>query len=282
MSEARQSWLGAHAFLEPIARLQAAVEAAAAAAAVAGGPEVSVEDWARDGGADGAPLLHTDAGEHAFAAAADVLRELVARLDPAALPGALGAACRDVRAALERPEERTGAIRWVLRGAPADGAPAHAGVVRFLAWTAIRRALPAALRGAGAWCEPERWGRPVCPACGEAPAMAQLLPGSTGRQRLLACGCCGTRWPWRRIGCPFCASDASDHLRVLVADERVGLRIDGCGACGGYLKTYTGEGDEELFLADWPTLHLDLAAVQRGFRRMGASLYDLPDEERRS
>ncbi len=69
---------------------------------------------------------------------------------------------------------------------------------------------------------------------------------------------------------------------MLVVDGQEGLRIDACGACGGYLKTYTGEGDEELFLADWPTLHLDLAAVQRGFRRMGASLYDVPDGERRS
>ncbi len=154
--------------------------------------------------------------------------------------------------------------------------------MRLLAWAAVRRALSAALRGAGAWCEPERWDRPVCPACGAPPSMAQLLPGEAARPRLLACGCCGTRWRWRRIGCPFCASETSDHLRVLVVDGQEALRIDACGTCGGYLKTYTGEGDEELFLADWPTLHLDLAALERGFRRMGASLYELPDGERRS
>ncbi len=280
MTDARQSWLGAHAFLEPIARFQAAVEAAAARAAVPDAPGVPLDAWRP--GADGVPLLRTDAGKRAIAAAADVLGELAARLDGTGLPAVVAGACDDVRAALARPEERTRAIDWILRGAPAGDAPARAGLVRLLAWAAVRRALSAALPGDGAWCEPERWDRPVCPACGEAPTMAQLLPGEAARPRLLACACCGTRWRWRRIGCPFCASDASDHLRVLLVDGGEGLRIDACGTCGGYLKTYTGEGDEELFLADWPTLHLDVAAMERGFRRIGASLYELPDRERRS
>jgi len=48
------------------------------------------------------------------------------------------------------------------------------------------------------------------------------------------------------------------------------------------VKTYTAEGDEELFLADWPTLHLDLLARGRGLRRLGTSLYELPHDERRT
>jgi FdhE protein len=53
-----------------------------------------------------------------------------------------------------------------------------------------------------------------------------------------------------------------------------GLRIDHCDACGGYLKTYAGQGSEAVLLADWTSLHLDIAAHERGWQRVAASLYD--------
>jgi FdhE protein len=53
------------------------------------------------------------------------------------------------------------------------------------------------------------------------------------------------------------------------------LRIDYCEACSGYLKTYTGEGSEALFLADWTSIHLDIIARDRGLKRLAASLYAL-------
>jgi FdhE protein len=52
------------------------------------------------------------------------------------------------------------------------------------------------------------------------------------------------------------------------------LRIDHCGACGGYLKTYVGQGDEALLLSDWSSLHLDLLAQDRGLKRLAASLFE--------
>ena len=84
------------------------------------------------------------------------------------------------------------------------------------------------------------------------------------------------------MACPFCGVADPDRLGIFeVEGEGEGaVRIDYCAACDGYVKTYTGEGDEELFLADWPTLHLDLAARWRGLRRAGASLYGLPDDDR--
>ena len=45
--------------------------------------------------------------------------------------------------------------------------------------------------------------------------------------------------------------------------------------CGGYLKTYDGEGNESVLLADWTSLHLDIVARDRGLKRRAASLYDL-------
>jgi FdhE protein len=41
------------------------------------------------------------------------------------------------------------------------------------------------------------------------------------------------------------------------------------------LKTYIGTGDEDLLLADWTSIHLDILAQDRGLTRMAASLYQI-------
>jgi FdhE protein len=64
-----------------------------------------------------------------------------------------------------------------------------------------------------------------------------------------------------------------------VVEGEHGLRIDHCGSCGAYLKTYAGQGAEAVLLADWTSLHLDIAARERGWHRMAASLYDLGGRE---
>jgi hypothetical protein len=43
----------------------------------------------------------------------------------------------------------------------------------------------------------------------------------------------------------------------------------------GYLKTYEGEGNEVVLLADWTSLHLDLLARDRGLKRLAASLHEV-------
>jgi len=104
--------------------------------------------------------------------------------------------------------------------------------------------------------------------------MAQLVVSDAGRKRLLACGGCRTRWEYRRTVCPFCEEDPQRVASLKVQGEGR-LRIDYCESCRGYLKTYDGQGDEGLLLADWTSLHLDLAADDRGLKRLAASLYDL-------
>jgi FdhE protein len=105
--------------------------------------------------------------------------------------------------------------------------------------------------------------------------MAQLRRTGKGRERYLSCGCCGTRWNYQRTGCPFCGNPDQDKLEILELEEEKDFRIDVCHSCNGYLKTYTREGDEDLLLADWSTLHLDVLARQQGLQRRSNSLYEL-------
>jgi FdhE protein len=266
---ARDAWLKAHPFLEGIARFQAAVDGAAAAGA-AGIAAPDLDALAGDRRL-GVPLLH-GAARLDLAPAADLLGRTVERLAEVPLPERLGAACRALRERLRAaPGDRARAIAWVARG---EGeAPPDAGLVRFLGWSALAVALAPVVAAFEAR-QASDWTQPICPTCGSPPAMAQLVDSPVGRQRLLSCGACRTRWSWRRIGCPFCEEEAADRQEALEIEGEP-LRIDACAACKGYLKTYLGEGEEALFLADWTSLHLDALAAERGLERRSASLYAL-------
>jgi FdhE protein len=65
------------------------------------------------------------------------------------------------------------------------------------------------------------------------------------------------------------------EFSVLIIEGEGGLRIDFCERCRGYLKTYVGEGSEEVMLADWTSIHADMIAVGRGLKRLASSLYEL-------
>lgn len=93
--------------------------------------------------------------------------------------------------------------------------------------------------------------------------------------RHLHCPCCGTRWRFRRTGCPFCEREDDHRLAVIAIEGEGGLRLDHCDSCQGYLKTYDGEGNEALLLSDWASLHIDVLANDRGLRSLGAPLFDL-------
>ena len=65
------------------------------------------------------------------------------------------------------------------------------------------------------------------------------------------------------------------RLGVVQIEGESGLRIDYCETCRGYLKTYDGQGDEALLLADWTSLHLDVIAHDRGLKRLATSLFEI-------
>src|SRR5262249_30432905 len=56
------------------------------------------------------------------------------------------------------------------------------------------------------------WLRRYCPTCGSLPAVARLVGIDPVRVRFLSCGCCATRWRYRRTGCPFCENEDEHRL----------------------------------------------------------------------
>jgi FdhE protein len=275
MDSARARWLQAHPFLIPMARFQ---ELLAGAAARVPAPPLALPPF--DAHAEaylaGTPLLagatHGPALQAAGAAALRALAVHTAGLD---LPKPIAEGLAEVPASLAAAGAAEAAVAWLVKGDADAPGPVQPGLVRFLGWLALDRVLAPVAEGFQAWRNEDRWRRPTCPTCGALPVMARLVDHAAGRERQLACGCCATRWSFKRLGCPYCGNEAAERLAVLELEGPAGLRLDVCESCKGYVKTYTGKGEEALFLSDWPTLVLDAMAAERGYVRRGASLYEL-------
>jgi FdhE protein len=263
-------WVEAHPYLRPIANLCAQVDRAAAAIDV---PEARMPDW-EDYRADflaGVPLLSSADGAVDLEPGGRMVAALLERV-AAGTSSSFAADARALDVQLKREREASRRIVDFLLG-DETLAPAFPGLLRYLGWTAMARFLRPVVNAFDGWRDEERWLRRYCPTCGSLPAMAQLVGADPGRMRLLSCGCCSTRWQFKRTGCPFCETDAQRLASVAIEDEP-GLRIDHCESCRGYLKTYDGQGHETLLLSDWSSLHLDLIAHDRGLKRLATSLYE--------
>jgi FdhE protein len=270
-----RDWLEANPFLVPLARFQGAI---AQAAAEVPAPPLALAplDAYASRYREGVPLLRSESHGPALAhAGAEVLSALASRAAGEPLPGKLAEGVAEVRDALATSAARSAAVAWLVGGGDEKTAPVQAGLLRFLGWTALGRVLAPHSAAFAAWRDDAAWGRPACPSCGQLPVMAQLVDRDGGRGRDLVCGCCPTRWGFARMGCPYCGNTEATKLEVLELKGPSGLRLDVCGACRGYLKTYAGAGQEVLLLADWTTLVLDAMAGERGYVRRGVSLFDL-------
>lgn len=267
----RETWLASHPYLQPMAELHALVEGAVAELDLPNVPVPRWDDYLEEFRA-GVPLLESSGAAIDLSDAAGPLAILVIQAANLPLPDPLASECRTLLSELRGdPETAERWVAWLLeRESPA---PPGQGLLLYLGWTVLARQLRAVVGEFGRWRDEERWLRNYCPTCGAPPAMGQLVGKDPGRMRFLVCGCCRTRWRFRRTLCPFCETDAAELSTVAIEGER-GLRVDYCESCHGYLKTYTGDRDEELLLADWTTVHLDVLARDRGLKRMAGSLYE--------
>jgi FdhE protein len=176
---------------------------------------------------------------------------LAAKLDPAALLG-------DVLAGRTRPEAVT------ARAESLGLDPAlTATTLRLAAYPALARiaAQLADVRQAVAWQEG------FCPTCGSYPLLGEYR--GLDQARVLRCGMCASGWEFPRLRCPFCGN--SDHRTMgyfHVEGEENRFQTATCDQCRGYVKmasTLSALTQVQLLVTDLATLHLDLAAGDRGF-----------------
>lgn len=247
------AWVARHPYLRPLAQVRGLIDAVASGIST---PVQRQPEWGRyaDDFHAGVPLLQSDRAAVDVADPVGTVHVMASGLMTQPLPAWLAGECRTLRSEMS---------------------PAPSALFRCLLWAVLSRDLAPVVAAFETWRDEDRWLRNYCPTCGAAPAMAQLAGRAEGRLRLLSCGGCGTRWRYRRTGCPFCEPVDDHRLAVLAVHGEGGLRIDYCDRCQGYLKTYDGQGSEDVLLADWTSLHLDVIARDRGLERRAASLYEV-------
>ncbi|HOX44883.1 MAG TPA: formate dehydrogenase accessory protein FdhE [Myxococcota bacterium] len=269
MSKGMEAWLERHPFLEPIAHLEATVHECLRRLPQPGPTETDFEPYRAEFEA-GVPLLGSQsAGPKLLAEAAGTFAALGESLARAALPEPLAGKLRALHEHIRKAEVLSAIA---LEREDAASLP-HSGTARYLAWKALAHALGPTIESFAAWREGRLWPPDHCPTCGAKPALSLLTKQAEGRRRSLACGLCGTRWPVRRLGCPHCGSTDEAQLAIFELEDEPELRLEVCDLCKGYVKTWSG--DEAPFFTDWSTLHLDAMARDRGYQRLGASLYEL-------
>jgi FdhE protein len=115
-------------------------------------------------------------------------------------------------------------------------------------------------------CSTGCWQQGYCPLCGSWPLLAEIR--GLEQLRFLRCGLCAAEWSYPRLGCPFCG--CRDHRQLgffHVAREENRYRVATCEACRGYVRTtntLAALTPVQLLVADLATLHLELAAADRG------------------
>jgi FdhE protein len=116
---------------------------------------------------------------------------------------------------------------------------------------------------------PRGWTAGYCPVCAAWPTLVELR--GLERRRVLRCGRCATGWERDVLHCAFCGE--RDHRRQgsLVPDQEAELvRVEVCHSCQGYVKCVTtlrAKAPWAVALDDLRTLPLDIAALERGYRR---------------
>jgi FdhE protein len=120
------------------------------------------------------------------------------------------------------------------------------------------------------------WHRGYCPVCGGWPVLGELR--GIELAQFLRCAACGTAWRWSRIACPYCSTDDFRQLRTLQVEGEQRFRVSVCERCTTYLKignAFDPPPPELLALDDLASMHLDVAAIERGYHRPTGSGYSI-------
>lgn len=142
------------------------------------------------------------------------------------------------------------------------------GVMNFLLHTTIKPFVEVMASHLRDKVDENLWEKGCCPICGSQPLMGELR-GEEGK-RIWTCSFCGNQWKGRRLMCPFCENTDHRTLRYFYTEKEKAYRIDICDKCKRYIKTVDSRQlSEEIFLPveDIGTLHLDILAANKGFKR---------------
>jgi len=111
------------------------------------------------------------------------------------------------------------------------------------------------------------WEHGCCPTCGSWPLLGEFR--GLEQTRFLRCGLCAAGWEFPRLACVFCGERHHRQLGYLgVEGEESRYRVSTCESCRGYVKMVTSLAAlsaPALLVANIATLHLDLAAADRGY-----------------
>ena len=117
------------------------------------------------------------------------------------------------------------------------------------------------------------WTAGYCPVCGAWPALVEQ--SGLEREWHLRCGRCGADWVGVPHRCVYCGEDDHDRLGSLYADEAgEARRVETSETCRGYVKVMAAlrpTPAAELPLNDLAMVELELAALERDYRRPGAA-----------
>jgi len=140
-------------------------------------------------------------------------------------------------------------------------------VLSFLVRSSTRPSIEAGRELLRGELDPETWRKSRCPVCGSLPTLS-LLRGDGG-MRYSLCSCCDCQWRIDRLSCSVCGSKEQRALHYFCGEGEDACRIDLCDTCHHYIKTidYRSLEESDPSLEDLATLHLDLLAAQKGYRR---------------
>jgi FdhE protein len=112
------------------------------------------------------------------------------------------------------------------------------------------------------------WHRGYCPICGAWPLLDELRGVELARYS--RCSGCGAGWRTQRLACPYCGNDDYRSLQSLAVEGEQRFRIAVCDRCHGYVKVanaFDPAPSALLALDDVASMHLDVAAIERGYHR---------------
>lgn len=140
-------------------------------------------------------------------------------------------------------------------------------ILTFLIQMSIQPSIRANIEQINGKVKSENWLRGYCPVCGSLPQMAEI---KTEGKRYLLCSFCEFEWPGLRLQCPYCENCDHTQLHYFYAEGQEAYRADMCEKCKQYIKTIDSrklDYEPYPYLEDIVTMHLDIIASEKGFKR---------------